>query len=260
MGDTCVYPVIQADKLVITGGDFSQTINYIHGQAERNFEAETRKLHRFVSYDAFHDSYKHASPQYHILTPAEEDIINTATNWASNGDLDRCDRVLHLDLSTCTSGQYVAQHIAELFEHQNSLRGTFFFRFPEHTRHYEQLFVTTLAYQLGVNLPDTNAAILGAIRSDPYILTRNTKKQMQRLVLDPLRQISSRKTPNIFIITTFPEVPGLNSHSSITQAIHAAAEGEDYGCVRFLILRHGLDNCAYLRSLDSLLLWDVRLN
>lgn len=211
-----------------------------------------------MSYDAFHDCYKHTSPQYHVLTPAENDIIGIATNWALSKNPARGDSVLHLDLSACTSGQYVAQHIAELFEQRNYLRGTFFFRFPEHSSHSEQLFVTTLAYQLGVSLPDTNPAILGAIRSDPYILTRNTKKQMQRLLLDPLRQVGSLQTPNIFIITTFPETPGLISLSSITQAIHAATEGEDYGHARFLVLRHGLDSSSYLSSLESLILWDVR--
>jgi hypothetical protein len=143
-----------------------------------------------------------------------------------------------------------------LFEQQNSLRGTvFFFRFPEHTSDSEQLFVTALAYQLGVNLPATIPVILGEIRSDPYILTRNTKKQMRRLVLEPLRQAGSSKSTNIFTITTIPELSDAIDLSSINHAIDAAIDNEGGGHVRFLVLKHGMeDSCAYFRPIDSLIL------
>ncbi|KAF5329296.1 hypothetical protein D9619_009416 [Psilocybe cf. subviscida] len=226
MGDIWEHPsVVQAKEIVITGGDFSQTVYHVHHQMQHDFEEEKRKLHEFVSHHAFHDSYKHAYSKHHVLTPADEDIINTATNWASNKHTDRGDKVLHLDLSGCTSGQYVAQHIAELLEQRNCLRGTFFFRFPEHARHPERFFVTTLAYQLGISLPDANLPILAAIRSDPYMFTRSTRTQVQRLLVEPLRQTDSSGMINIFIITFIPGLLDATTLSSVTHAIDAAVHG-----------------------------------
>ncbi|KAF5318170.1 hypothetical protein D9619_012131 [Psilocybe cf. subviscida] len=195
MGDTVRHSnVIQAKKVVIVGGKFSQTINQVGNQTGCTFEEETKKLHNFVSHDAFHDSYKYAYPRHHVLTPAEQDIISTATNWAYSKKLSREDRVLHLDLSASAAGQYVAQHIAELFEQQKCLRGTFFFRFPEHATRPERFFVATLAHQLGISLPHTKEDILGTIRSDPYLLTRHPRTQMQRF-LSPFDELALRKRP-----------------------------------------------------------------
>ncbi|KAF5319208.1 hypothetical protein D9619_008728 [Psilocybe cf. subviscida] len=239
--------VIQAENIVINNGKFSQT-NHIPNETECNFEEETQALRQFVSYDAFYDSIKHPYPHHLVMTPAEQDIIDTATNWALQTNLDRGQRILHLDLSACAAEQHVAQHIAELFEERSWLRGSFFFRFLEHASHPthehannpERLFVSTLAYQLGIHLPRTKPAILGEIRSDPSILTRNTRKQMQRLIIEPLQRVGAPDTPNVFVIAVGPELEDQNTlHAALAHTINAAVDGE-FGDshIRFLVLKH----------------------
>ncbi|KAF5312524.1 hypothetical protein D9619_002563 [Psilocybe cf. subviscida] len=254
MEDTFGQPsVIQAESVVVTGGEFSQTItiNHIHNHAEHHFEKEIQGLLEFVSDDAFYDSLKHAYPHQYVLTPAEQEIISTATDWALKTNPVGGQRIFHLDISACAAGHFVAQHIAERFEEQKCLCGTFFFRFPEHAIHPERLIVTTLAYQLSANLPDTKPAILGAIRSDPCILTRSTQKQMERLIIEPLRRLSceSPETPDVFIISVAPESCSENILSSITQAVDAVVDKD--GCVRFLVLEHDSGRGADFKFLDS---------
>ncbi|KAF5319207.1 hypothetical protein D9619_008729 [Psilocybe cf. subviscida] len=236
--------VIQAENIVINNGKFSQ-INYIN-ETECNFEEEMQALCQFVSYDAFYNSIKHPYPDHLVMTPAEQDIIDSATNWALETNLDRGQRILHLDLSACATEQYVAQHIAELFEQRSWLHGTFFFRFVQHagnedTHDPQHLFVSTLAYQLGfISLPDTKPAILGVICSDPSILTRNTRKQMQHLIIEPLQRVGAPDTPNVFVIAVGPELEDQHMlHAALAHTINALVDskfGDSH--IRFLVLKH----------------------
>lgn len=155
--------MIQAQNVVITCGQFLQSIHNIQEKLQHHFDgmfsyqrstlstsgwdckryelnakfspAAAKKLHSFVSHDALSDSYEHNFFRVHVPTPTEMDIVDGATKWASNKHPEGTGKVIHPDLPSCSEVQCV-QLILECLDYHRYLRSTLLFRFPEHASLY----------------------------------------------------------------------------------------------------------------------------
>ncbi|KAF5325186.1 hypothetical protein D9619_009528 [Psilocybe cf. subviscida] len=197
--------VLHANKVVIAGGTMTQSVshvqqiqNHVHlrgSSRDDGFGDELVQLRGLVSHGAFYDSCKYAHFSRRNIAPAEKRIIQNAMAWSNEPANGRGARVLYVDIA---SGQtIVAQHIAELLERQNILLGSFFFHGQAHFQEAEHIFVATLAYQLTVSMPQTKRLILQVIRADPFIFTRDLRKQLQRLIIEPMSFALSSQRPDI---------------------------------------------------------------
>jgi len=80
----------------------------------------------------------------------------------------------------------IAHNIAERCDLENLLLATFFFSRSDPTRNNSKSFITTIAYQIAINIPGTRDKIVAAIERDPLIFNRSMEAQVVALVVDPL--------------------------------------------------------------------------
>ena len=64
-----------------------------------------------------------------------------------------------------------------------------FFSRSDPTRNNPKSLITTIAYQIAINLPETRGKIVAAIEQDLLVLTRSLEAQVVALVVDPLRKL-----------------------------------------------------------------------
>jgi len=81
----------------------------------------------------------------------------------------------------------IAHNIAKRCELENLLLASFFFSRSDPTRNNSKSFITTIAYQIAINIPGTREKIAAAMERDPLILTRSMETQVVSLIVEPLR-------------------------------------------------------------------------
>ena len=83
----------------------------------------------------------------------------------------------------------IAQTIAEMCEQEMILLASFFFSRNDPSRSNVNSLIATLAYQITLNLPDVQDAILSAIEHDPLIFSKSFAVQMETLIVAPLQPL-----------------------------------------------------------------------
>ena len=82
----------------------------------------------------------------------------------------------------------IAHNIAERCELEKLLLAGFFFSRSDPTRSNSKFLITTISYQIAINIPGTREKITAAIDRDPLILSRSLKAQVAALIVKPLRE------------------------------------------------------------------------
>lgn len=86
--------------------------------------------------------------------------------------------------------------LAELFDDEGALGASFFFSRSAGNRPREKTyFVTTIAAQLCLSIPDIRDHVAMAINKDPGLFSKNLNRQMKRLVIEPFSKYSAQKPP-----------------------------------------------------------------
>jgi hypothetical protein len=88
-----------------------------------------------------------------------------------------------------TGKSTIARKIAELCNLNKLLLASFFFSRSDPSRNNPKSLIATIAYQIAINLPETQRKIVAAIERDPLVLTRSLEAQVTALVIDPLRKL-----------------------------------------------------------------------
>ncbi|KAF9035853.1 hypothetical protein BJ165DRAFT_1355329, partial [Panaeolus papilionaceus] len=86
----------------------------------------------------------------------------------------------------------VARTMAERVSANKKLVGTFIFRRGQPGRSDATRFVATLAYQLALSIPLVRPHIENQLNHDPSILQRSLSRQLDLLILEPLRKMRSQ--------------------------------------------------------------------
>ncbi|KAF9035838.1 hypothetical protein BJ165DRAFT_1329979, partial [Panaeolus papilionaceus] len=106
----------------------------------------------------------------------------------------------------------VARTMAERVSANNKLVGSFIFRRGQPGRNDAMRFVATLAYQMALSIPLVRPHIENQLNHDPSILQQSLSRQLDLLILEPLRKMRSQhpdidpKTlPNLIIVDGLDE-------------------------------------------------------
>ncbi|KAF8198466.1 hypothetical protein BJ912DRAFT_951483 [Pholiota molesta] len=181
-----------------------------------------------VASAAFHNSAQRVDPpKCHPNT--RDAVLQHIMRWI-RASKDRQSWILWLNGAAGAGKSAIAQTIAEMCEEERMQLASFFFFRADETRNTPKHLIATLAYQLAHTIPATRDIITKAVESDPLIFQRSLEIQLERLVVNPLRQIRelnllSSTSPFLFIIDGIDEcdkrLVQINILNTISKAIHA---------------------------------------
>ncbi|KAF8151699.1 hypothetical protein B0H34DRAFT_801390 [Crassisporium funariophilum] len=167
-----------ARDLVITGGSFSTGL-------VRRFGFED--LHRHISPGALHNSGEFLDqPRCHPDTRVA--VLEAIMAWVENFERESSTMWLHGPAGAGKSA--IARSIAELCAALNLLIASFFFSRHADGRKNTERLISTIAYQLAQNIPDTRPHIESVVENDPAIFSKSLADQIQALIVRPLQSAS----------------------------------------------------------------------
>jgi len=119
----------------------------------------------------------------------------------------------------------IAHNIAERCDLEDLLLASFFFSRSDPTRNHSNSFITTIAYQIAINIPGTREKIVAAIERDPLVLTRSMEAQFSTLIVEPLRErveegyFNAPTSRRLIIVDGLDECDNAAAQCSILQVI-----------------------------------------
>ncbi|KAF2679975.1 hypothetical protein K458DRAFT_434634 [Lentithecium fluviatile CBS 122367] len=90
-----------------------------------------------------------------------------------------------------TGKSTIARTVARTFAGQRQLGASFFFKRGEGERGNAKRFLTTIATQLAIRVPEIRPGMTKAIDADPAISDRALKNQFEQLILQPLSEVGN---------------------------------------------------------------------
>ncbi|KAF2456580.1 hypothetical protein BDY21DRAFT_287791, partial [Lineolata rhizophorae] len=90
-----------------------------------------------------------------------------------------------------TGKSTIARTVARMFAGQRQLGASFFFKRGEGERGKAKRFLTTIATQLAIRVPELRPGITKAIDADPAISDKTLKNQFDQLILQPLLEVGN---------------------------------------------------------------------
>ena len=119
----------------------------------------------------------------------------------------------------------IAHNIAERCDLEGPLLASFFFSRSDLARNNSKSFITTIAYQIAINIPRTREKIVAAIERDPLILTRSMEAQVVSLIVEPLHDpleegyFNALASRRLIIIDGLDECDNSAAQCSILQVV-----------------------------------------
>ncbi|KJA14786.1 hypothetical protein HYPSUDRAFT_220324 [Hypholoma sublateritium FD-334 SS-4] len=198
------------------GRDLQTTVNNYYTPLQESSnnpavlkEKALEKLFEHIAPGAFHNSgERHDPPRCHENTRMA--ILRKVMTWARDPENLRLLMWIYGPAGGGKSA--IMQTIAELFQKEGILGGSFFFFRTADKRNIKNYLIATLAYQLTVNLPIFSDYIIPVIHNDPSIFSRTLDAQMKALIIDPMHA-------------------AINAHPHVRD-------------LRYIVLVDGLDECA----------------
>ncbi|KAF9035799.1 hypothetical protein BJ165DRAFT_1395368, partial [Panaeolus papilionaceus] len=138
-------------------------------------------------------------------------LLGRLETWLSTpGNLDRLITWLNGPMGAGKTA--VARTLADRARTTNKLIGMFMFSRAFPGRNDESRFITTLAFQLAISIPQTRPFIEGQILHNPAVLQQSLSQQLHLLILEPLGQIKEQNPdidfttlPNLIIVDGLDE-------------------------------------------------------
>jgi hypothetical protein len=119
----------------------------------------------------------------------------------------------------------IAHNIAKRCELEKLLLASFFFSRSDPARSDSKSLITTISYQIAINIPGTREKIVAAIDRDPLILSRSLEAQVAALIVEPLREpleagyFNAPTTRRLIIIDGLDECDPPDAQCSILEVI-----------------------------------------
>ncbi|PPQ79487.1 hypothetical protein CVT24_010144 [Panaeolus cyanescens] len=143
----------------------------------------------------------------------------------------------------------IARTIAHQTSANNRLIGTFMFSRTVLGRDDEVRFVATLAYQLALSIPLSRPFIEQKIAQDPAILQQSPGRQLEGLILEPLRMMRAQhvctditRLPNVIIVDGLDECGANNAigkeerQITVLDLLHRLSRSQDILPFTILVL------------------------
>jgi len=130
----------------------------------------------------------------------------------------------------------IARTMAEKLHSRQQLLATFFFSRQDSSRNHINSVIATLAYKIALTVPEARPLIVSTIENDPLIFHSGFAHQLQRLIIEPLHQLSQQGVvyPTVIVIDGLDECLDHDERTILLHAISGAA-GQDSMLLKFLI-------------------------
>ncbi|KAF8347641.1 hypothetical protein F5887DRAFT_38428 [Amanita rubescens] len=159
--------------------DASQNVHY------HDRKVEIERLQQYVSEGALHDS-RERSPQPTCHPNTRQEVLKIITDWVK--DSHPRQRILWLNGPAGAGKSAIAQTIAERCSNKQ-LAASFFFLRNSIDRGSATLLFTTLAWQLGKNIPEILPYLESAVEEEPLLPTKSIDIQFDRLIIQPFQKL-----------------------------------------------------------------------
>lgn len=147
-------------------------------------------VHNAVELDVLKDLKDHYLPSAEYNHESQEqpetrgDVIDAILKWADGGD----DRPVCWLYGPAGSGKTtIARSIAEHYDVERRLAGSFFFSRESVERRDTSKVGTTIAYRLAINYHPIGEKLRQVLEDDPTIPTKPLKIQLNQLIFAPIR-------------------------------------------------------------------------
>ena len=190
-------------------------------------------LHRWVSDGAAHDSAQHA-PVCHPDT--RKTIIGEIMSWIE--DLSRTSSVLWFNGPAGSGKTAIAQSLCKRCAAVQWLAGSFFFSRYAPGRSNAEFLFPTISFGLSLAIPEVGKIINEVVANDPSIPSKALEIQLQKLILEPLQQVSvESKRPIVIIIDGLDECEGEDVQSDILRLLGSVFQHPSvHGCHRICFI------------------------
>jgi Cdc6-like AAA superfamily ATPase len=158
-------------------------------------------------------------------------ILEELLQWCSTRD---APNILWLHGPAGTGKSAIAQSLCERLESKKQLAASFFFTHGDTLRGNGNRLFPTIAYQLGLHLPEFNDPISRVVGRNPAIVQKSLSIQLKNLIMGPCDAVLSGRTqPIIIIIDGLDECEGEQIQQALLCTVGDATH-EDIP-LRFLI-------------------------
>ena len=124
----------------------------------------------------------------------------------------------------------IAQSLCKLCEAAQWLAGSFFFSRHARGRSNAEFLFPTIAFGLSYAIPDVGKIIDEVVANDPSIPSKAFEIQLQKLILEPLQQVSEQcKEPIVFIIDGLDECEGEDMQSNVLRLLGSVFQRPSVG-------------------------------
>jgi hypothetical protein len=145
-------------------------------------------LQKAVAPGAFHDAGDTFDPpKCHPNTRTA--VINRIMDWILGLGPDDQNAVILWFYGPAGAGKTaIAHNIAKRCELEKLLLANFFFSRSDPARSNSKSLITTISYQIAINIPGTREKVVAAIDRDPLIFQRSLEAQATAFIIEPLRE------------------------------------------------------------------------
>ncbi|KAF8175117.1 hypothetical protein BJ912DRAFT_909594, partial [Pholiota molesta] len=183
------------------GGTFANVAGDMHVNTQER--SGLKLLLANITQGAFHDSSERGKPPK-CYPHTRVAILSVIMKWLNDPQAQE-QFILWLYGPAGSGKTSIGQTIAEACVDEDRLAASFFFGKTAPGRNTPTLFVATLAYQLSRSFPETEDRLLTAIEEDQTIFSRALSKQMQKLVIEPLKIVQPLSPTRCVVIDAIDE-------------------------------------------------------
>ena len=192
-------------------------------------------------------------------------------NWVT--DMSHKYPIYHLYAPAGSGKTAIARTLADTFSRFNHLSrkyllASFFFSRTVEGRNGTANFISTIAYQVAINLPSALRFIREAIDQDPSLPSRSLLTQLHSLILNPLRQAGQQATalektswPRLIVLDGLDECFGEDAQINILNSVTELARSCPFPLAIFVSCRPELHiRSAFRTGLLNELSWQICLS
>ncbi|KAF8954852.1 hypothetical protein BDZ97DRAFT_1741306 [Flammula alnicola] len=142
-------------------------------------------LERRASLGASHNSDERRDPP-RCLSGTRDLVLKKIMDWLQSGS---DSKIMWMYGRAGAGKSAIAQTIADLCSAKQLLAASFFWFRAAHGRNDETRVISTLAYQLVLEIPEIRRLVEKAIEEDSLLLSRPLEKQLEDLIIKPLNKM-----------------------------------------------------------------------
>ncbi|KAF7976247.1 hypothetical protein HWV62_7290 [Athelia sp. TMB] len=204
-----------------TGPSGNAVVNNVHG---------TNVMGDYINSDA---AYSGRTTRTGCLDGTREPVISTILGWK---DEVNASPMCWLSGPAGYGKSAVLQSVAESCARDGTLAASFFFLRGAGQRSEFNNFITTLAFQITMSIPEVKLFIQKALHDNPTIPYQSTTNQLHALILRPLMALHKDLLPSDRLLVVIDALDECNDRQSVQEFIAALADACSNGHMPLLWL------------------------